>query len=224
MTFYTVQPGDTLARITRTLFGSSRTWQQWAEWARIDAHHLSVGQRIPIPPWPIRPHWPVQEHETPYYRFGSRYPSDSPWHSTPHPGVDFHDALGAHVCAAGPGIVRKAGSNPPGYGHYVVIEHRLTTGKPRWVLMAHLGIPSLVPEWSTVEYGQLIGFEGMTGAAGGLSHVHYEVGKVALPVGYSNITVGNLRVLFTDPYQFFEDPLTLLLPIACWECPQYRIV
>ena len=218
MSFYTVQSGDTLARITRMLFGASRTWQQLSGWARIDPHHLDVGQRIPIPPWPIRPHWPVETHETPYYKFGSRYPVGSPWRSTPHPGVDFHHARGAHVHAAGPGIVRRVGWNPSGYGNYIVIEHRLTTGEPRLVLMAHLDIPPFLPEWSTVDYGQLIGFEGLTGAAGGLSHVHYEVGKVTLPVGYSNITVGNLKSLFASPYQFLEDPAILLLPVACWEC------
>jgi len=219
MTFYTVQPGDTLARITFTLFGSSRTWQQVADWSGIDAHHLDVGQRIPIPPWPIRPHWPVAEHETQYYRFGSRYPPSSKWYATPHPGVDFHHARGAHVRAAGPGIVRKASYDKSGYGNYIVIEHRLTTNETRFVLMAHLDTPTMMPEFAQVDYGQPIGFEGMTGAAGGLPHVHYEVGKVRLPAGYSSITLGNLHTLFVDPYVFFEDPGVLLLPVSCWACP-----
>jgi len=224
MTFYTVKSGDTLGRITRTLFGTSRTWQQLAEWAQLaDPNRLDIGQRIPIPPWPIRPHWPTASLSTEYYKFGSRYQVGSPWRSTPHPGVDFHESLGAHIRAPGPGIVRKVGYDKSGYGHYIVIEHRLVGNVPRWTLMGHFSIPPLVSVWSTVEWGQPIGFEGMSGAAGGLSHVHYEVGRVSLPVGYSNITTNNLRMLFLDPLIWLADPWDYLLPVSCWDCPQYSV-
>jgi murein DD-endopeptidase MepM/ murein hydrolase activator NlpD len=124
------------------------------------------------------------------YRFGSTQNKKR----DPHHGVEFLNAAGTPVLAAGDGVVVVAGTDavknaPPSYspytnfyGNVVVIEHQPGNVKleaipdfngPVYTLYAHLS-EILVEEGQEVSAGQEIGKVGMTGGATG-NHLHFEV-------------------------------------------------
>jgi hypothetical protein len=124
------------------------------------------------------------------YRFGSTQNKKR----DPHHGVEFLNAGGTPVLAAGDGVVVAAGTDgganrPPSYspwvnfyGNLVVIEHRFPAAapgaipgldEPLYTLYAHLS-EILVKEGQEVRLGQEIGKIGMTGGATG-NHLHFEV-------------------------------------------------
>ncbi len=130
------------------------------------------------------------------YRFGSTQNKKR----DPHHGVEFLNAAGTPILAAGDGVVVVAGADtgypadavnngPPSYspyvdyyGNLVVIEHRLPALSlggipgfkgPLYTLYAHLS-EILVEEGQEVRAGQEIGRVGMTGGATG-NHLHFEV-------------------------------------------------
>jgi murein DD-endopeptidase MepM/ murein hydrolase activator NlpD len=100
----------------------------------------------------------------------------------PHHGVDFPNAQGTAVLAAGDGIVVVAGDDKLAlygwvtsfYGNLVVIEHHLPgLSKTVYTLYGHLSQVT-VPLGQNVHAGDKIGEVGSTGIAIG-SHLHLEV-------------------------------------------------
>lgn len=95
----------------------------------------------------------------------------------PHHGVEFQNAFGTPVHAAGDGVVVFADADKSVkfapwtnfYGNLVVIEHKDAV----YTLYAHLSVVS-VQVGQRVRAGELIGQVGMTGGATG-SHLHFEV-------------------------------------------------
>ncbi|KVE34012.1 M23 family metallopeptidase [Burkholderia sp. TSV86] len=88
-----------------------------------------------------------------------------------HTGVDLVAPAGAPVDAAAAGVVSFIGTDPEGYGKYVVIDHPDRTS----TYYAHLsafapGLEVGMP----VAQGQRVGAVGSTGAATG-PHLHFEV-------------------------------------------------
>ena len=135
---YVVRAGDTLAKIAETMYGDAQEYARIALRNEIpDSGKIEVGQALRIPFTKVVPadrhalgrwfRFPMDKTETPYYKFGSVYAGTSRWAGKPHPGVDFHEYKGANVYAIGEGIVVVNREEFTGYGHYVMIEHTLTT-------------------------------------------------------------------------------------------------
>jgi len=103
--------------------------------------------------WPI--HGPVTSE------FGPRWGGF-------HPGIDIAPPFGTPIHAAKAGVVILAGPTG-GYGNFVLIDHGggLVTGYGHQSRLA-------VSEGQTVSQGQVIGYEGSTGASTG-PHLHFEV-------------------------------------------------
>jgi murein DD-endopeptidase MepM/ murein hydrolase activator NlpD len=100
----------------------------------------------------------------------------------PHHGVEFINASGTPVLAAGDGKVIIAGNDSNQeigwginfYGKLVVIEHKIPGfEQPIFTLYGHLS-QVLVMEGESVQTGDTIGEVGLTGRALG-SHLHFEV-------------------------------------------------
>ena len=95
----------------------------------------------------------------------------------PHRGVEFVNAIGTPVHAAGEGVVLFAGSDESAiyspwrnyYGNLVVLQHE----GDLYTLYAHLSAIN-VTEGESVEAGEQIGEVGRSGVAIG-SHLHFEV-------------------------------------------------
>ena len=93
-----------------------------------------------------------------------------------HDGLDFPVPYGTLVGAAGRGTTIYAAYNYGGYGHLVVIQHRL--GYTTWY--AHL---SSITSWvgEQVVGGTRIGYVGSTGHSTG-PHLHFEVRRYDTPI------------------------------------------
>ncbi|WP_456264132.1 M23 family metallopeptidase [Burkholderia vietnamiensis] len=88
-----------------------------------------------------------------------------------HTGVDLAAPTGTPVDAAADGVVSFVGTDPGGYGHYVIVDH--ADGYSTYY--AHLSAYARgLKVGETVKQGQRIGSVGMTGAATG-PHLHFEV-------------------------------------------------
>jgi len=86
-----------------------------------------------------------------------------------HPGIDYPEAAGTTVRAAGRGCVRSAGWDPGGYGNLVVIAHRAGMTSH----YAHLDRIHVAPGRCLVA-GVPIGTVGSTGRSTG-PHLHFEL-------------------------------------------------
>jgi hypothetical protein len=97
--------------------------------------------------------------------------------STTHQGVDLSNrSPGGAVSAAANGVVIRAReSKTNGYGHHVVLAHRLDGGGFAYSVYAHLAPGSIaVREGDVVPAGTLVGRVGRTGRAS-TDHLHFEV-------------------------------------------------
>jgi murein DD-endopeptidase MepM/ murein hydrolase activator NlpD len=112
------------------------------------------------------------------YRFGSTANGTR----DPHHGIEFLNAYGTPVLAAGDGDVVVAGDDRKVfygpysyfYGNLVVLEHHLPGYKlPVFTLYGHLS-KVLVQVGQQVKSGQQVGLVGMSGVATG-PHLHFEV-------------------------------------------------
>jgi hypothetical protein len=225
---YRVQYRDTLAKIARWFYGDPERYVLIAAYNAItDPTMIRVGRELRIPlvtetpaeqgdsqpspqPEGHRFRFPLNKTETDYYKFGDIYGSDSRWAGKPHPGVDFHDREGADVYAIGEGKVLVNRYEEDGYGHYLMIQHTLTTGQQVYSLYAHLKYDDgsfRTPSVGTVLRGEdiVIGKEGVTGNAG-LPHLHFEMKKSPQLGLYSWITPRNLEQFYYEPYSFLQDP------------------
>jgi peptidoglycan hydrolase-like protein with peptidoglycan-binding domain len=93
-----------------------------------------------------------------------------------HTGLDFPQPAGTPIGAAGVGTVKFAGFNTGGYGHLVVVTHRL--GFESWY--AHMSRIAVRPG-QAVTGGTRIGYVGSTGHATG-PHLHFEVRYHGKPI------------------------------------------
>ena len=95
-----------------------------------------------------------------------------------HQGADLSNRqAGGEVRAAADGIVVFAGERVPdhGYGHHVVLAHRMPEGGIVYSVYAHLAEGSIaVRPGATVEIGDYLGTVGRTGVATS-PHLHFEV-------------------------------------------------
>ncbi len=225
-TLYTIRAGDTLAKIALAMYGDAKKYTLIAEYNSITSPGMiRVGQQLRIPftepaatstPVGRRFRFPLNKSETNYFKFGSLYPSGA-WMGKPHPGVDFHEYEGANVYAIGEGTVLINQLDPNGYGHYLMIEHTLTSGAKVYSLYGHLqfddaSFTSPPVKSRIVGENVIIGREGKTGMANNIPHVHFEIKKTAQLGMYSLITPYNLNEYFYDPYAFINDPNNLYLP------------
>ena len=206
---YVVQPGDTLAKIVDRYYGVSRTWDALAEYNGLAApHSLEVGQSIKLPvAWPRRFRSPLDVVAATYYQFADIYAQSSPWAGKPHPGLDLHQDAGAPVYAIGEGVVIANHVDKNGYGHYLMIDHTTSTGLHVYSLYAHLQLDSgafQTPAVGTVLRGLdiVIGYEGQTGAAGGLPHVHWEVKRTDEMGLYTHLSVYSIHRYYYNPIEF----------------------
>lgn len=225
---YVVRPGDTLAKIALRMYGDAKKYMLIARYNNItNPGMIRVGQKLRIPftevikpqaqPIGRRFRFPLNKVETDYYKFGSLYAPNSRWAGKPHPGVDFHEHEGANVYAVGEGTVLVNKHDPKGYGHYIMIEHTLTTGKKVYSLYAHLrndDAEFTSPAVGTKIKGEnvVIGKEDTTGYAG-IPHLHFEIKKTKDLGLYAMINVYNLHDYFYDPYTFIRDPKNLYVPV-----------
>jgi murein DD-endopeptidase MepM/ murein hydrolase activator NlpD len=239
---YVMRAWDTLAGIAFKFYGDPLKYTLIAEANGIThPSQLYVGLELSIRPAeeeakpsvevqggvPFR--FPLDTIETPYFKFGSLYPSTSRWAGKPHPGVDFANREGAPVYAIGEGRVVINHHDAGGYGHFIMVEHRRLLPSdhagqdPRvWSLYGHLQPDSshnggfVSPPVGKALQGKdiVIGREGKTGYSGGLCHLHFEIRKTPGLRIYSQINAHNLRDHFWDPYLFI--PANQFVPIADW--------
>jgi murein DD-endopeptidase MepM/ murein hydrolase activator NlpD len=139
-----------------------KNFQRWAG-VRADGRAGSstfAALRRPVPRSPIALALPVQGP------LGDLYgPRGTRFHS----GVDFAAAAGTPVTAAGPGRVVFAGTQPRGWGRFVVVEH----ARGVRTLYAHLSRVEAAVGQSVVT-GASIGRVGASGGATG-PHLHFEL-------------------------------------------------
>ena len=144
---------------------TQRALKKFQVWAGVRADGRAdrstvAALRRPIPRSPITLALPVQGP------LGDLYgPRGTRFHS----GVDFPAARGTPVTAAGPGRVVFAGSQPGGWGKFVVVEH----ARGVRTLYAHLSRIEVVVGQRVVT-GAPIGQVGASGDASG-PHLHFEV-------------------------------------------------
>jgi murein DD-endopeptidase MepM/ murein hydrolase activator NlpD len=238
---YTVKYGDSLAQIAGKKYGDATKYVLIAQYNGItNPSMIRVGQQLRIPftetvpvdtqvatttTQPVtqpstggrRFRFPLNKKETNYYRFGSLYAGNSRWAGKPHPGVDFHEYKGANIYAIGEGKVLVNKQDPTGYGHYIMIEHTLTTGEKVYSLYGHMMYDDesfQSPLVGTLLKGDniIIGKEGDSGYAG-VPHVHFEIKKSPQLGLYAMITTYNLTQYFHDPYTFIDNPNNLFVPV-----------
>ncbi len=119
--------------------------------------------------------WPLDEPRR-YWTFGSPV-TMGVCAGGLHNGVDYHVAQGAEVHAVYDGIVELSSDNSAGsYGWWIVIRHELPA-ETVWSLYAHLQSEALYKEGEEVKKGWVIGYEGKTGAANDIVHLHFELRK-----------------------------------------------
>ncbi|MDX9991870.1 MAG: M23 family metallopeptidase [Anaerolineales bacterium] len=118
---------------------------------------------------------PIPSRIDPTYRYASTQNGDREIHH----GVEFYQAFGTPVLAAGPGRVAFAGDDlkekvapwPGFYGNYIVLEHNFG-GQTLFTLYGHLSKID-VQAGQPIATGQKIGEVGASGSAIG-SHLHFE--------------------------------------------------
>lgn len=85
-----------------------------------------------------------------------------------HTGIDYACPRRTEIMASAPGIVRRAGWDPYGYGYHAIIEH----GDGKATLYAHLCRVD-VSAGTPVGQGSIIGLSGDSGNSTG-PHLHFE--------------------------------------------------
>jgi murein DD-endopeptidase MepM/ murein hydrolase activator NlpD len=109
----------------------------------------------------------------------------------PHKGVDLATTSGnKNVYAVNDGEVIFTGSDPDGYGNYVIISH----GNKLWSLYAHFN-KIYVKFGQKVDKNTIVGYEGSTGNSSG-PHLHLELRHGA---NSSNNVVNPTEWLVGDP-------------------------
>lgn len=97
--------------------------------------------------------------------------SPGPYGGAPHNGIDYASGFGTPIKAIGGGTIAANGTNN-GWGNWVAIQHPNNLVS----LYAHMTSLSPLKVGTTVTQGQVVGYEGHTGATTG-SHVHLSLYK-----------------------------------------------
>lgn len=121
-----------------------------------------------------------------------------------HLAEDVPRAAGTPVYAAANGYVRFSGE-ASGYGHLVVIEHRLPDGTFVCSLYGHLKKDGLFEENKDVKKGEVIGYIGDINENGGYGpHLHFGIRKGIAPEGWVwyGYEPPGLREDWLDPSDF----------------------
>jgi murein DD-endopeptidase MepM/ murein hydrolase activator NlpD len=161
-----------LAAATANAVGAAQgdVWAQAQLWQQLNLPPVPA-HPIPVLSTALRLAWPVlHPHIT--QGFGpSALLIEPPFgqYAHFHTGIDMADRPGTAILAAAAGIVSVSGSNPGGYGNYVMIVH--TNGYA--TLYGHLQA-SLVKAGDVIAQGQQIALMGSTGLSTG-PHVHFEL-------------------------------------------------
>ncbi|MBP6886347.1 MAG: peptidoglycan DD-metalloendopeptidase family protein [Candidatus Pacebacteria bacterium] len=95
-----------------------------------------------------------------------------PYGGAPHNGVDYAAGFGSPIKAIGAGKIVANGLNNSGWGNWIAIQHTNNMVS----LYGHMSSFAGLSVGATVEGGQVIGYEGRTGAATG-SHLHLSLYK-----------------------------------------------
>lgn len=113
-----------------------------------------------------------------------------------HTGVDLAAPAGTRVDAAANGVVSFVGTDPGGYGKYVIVDH--ADGYSTYY--AHLSaFAHGLKVGNAVRQGERIGSVGMTGAATG-PHLHFEIRVADQPVD-PLVTLANAQTALSDMQQ-----------------------
>lgn len=96
------------------------------------------------------------------------------WGRRFHDGMDIANSQRTPIVAAATGVVVRTGFEAGGYGNFVVIRHRTSTGVDVFTLYAHMFEPAWVGSGAVVAQGQQIGLMGSTGWSTG-SHLHFMI-------------------------------------------------
>jgi murein DD-endopeptidase MepM/ murein hydrolase activator NlpD len=201
-TWYVVQPGDTLWRVSQRFGVPVDTVKRANQLG--DARTLAIGQRLWVPrvdvgspPPPARaalaashgPHT-LEQRETPDCGDAAREASlafewpvlgtttsgfDAERGDHRHDGIDIGAALGAPVHAAEAGKVVYAGDDLGAYGRAIVIKH---VGS--WATVYAHNDRNLVGEGDFVEKGDVIARVGQSGNASA-PHLHFEIRRANVP-------------------------------------------
>ncbi len=169
--YYTVQPGDTVAKIAETFGVAEADITNYPPNELSEPYTLKPGQTLIIPngrknivpaappdldeDYPLA--WPLRGVVTQGYIPGK------------HLAIDIGAPYGSTVYAAADGTVIHAQWARTGYGFTVIVDH----GNGLQTLYAHLK-GTLVSSGDAVTRGQAIGAVGSTGNSTG-PHVHFEV-------------------------------------------------
>ena len=142
--------------------------------------HVSLPVNPTIDPGVFQPKSPFEK----YYvtaKYGKYGPDAGKYAGKTHNGLDIKptdlDKNGNNpVFPIGPGIIKKIGWDPKGYGNYVIIEHTLQDGTKVFSLYAHLSDPPKLIEGELIG-NTFIGNMGSTGKSTG-PHLHLEIWKL----------------------------------------------
>jgi len=148
--------------------------------------------------------YPLATAETPYLRYGQAYGSGT-HKGKPHPGVDFCQSEGAPVCVVGDGVVTVSHYDEDGYGHYVVVQHKLAEPEEAylWTLYGHLVGRSMPGVGTVLTKGEVIGYQGTSGNCGP-THLHFECKRTAELSLYGVLNYVTLNVYWYDPYTVLD--------------------
>lgn len=178
---YTVAKGDTLESIAKKFKGDIDEIARFNDLA--NTAELAVGTDIVIPDGELGTAVRQQYNIPETVVYGTSGPSYPGYYIRPiaggrktqglhgYNGVDLGAPFGTPVYAAADGtaIISRAYGWNGGYGQYIVISHNNGTQ----TLYAHLS-NIIIPEGSSTEQGQIVGYVGSTGRSTG-PHLHFEV-------------------------------------------------
>lgn len=122
--------------------------------------------------------WPVPSSNKISSGFGERW-------GKAHEGVDIPGRVGAHIVAAGDGIVVYSGDEIGGYGNITVIAHK----NGYFSVYAHAKV-NFTAQGQKVYRGQVIAQIGMTGRTYG-PHLHFEIRKNGQAIDPSDYLASN---------------------------------
>ncbi len=121
--------------------------------------------------------------------FGCPTPYSASWRNG-HDGIDISAPYGTPIGSTAAGTIRAKGSfNVPGYGHWVMVRHDLSSGARVYSLYAHMNSSSPLSLGTSVSAGQTIGYVGSTGFSSG-NHLHFMIYSQSVEGGIDSASIG----------------------------------
>ena len=99
----------------------------------------------------------------------------------PHKGIDIWGEDGDFICSVNKGIVSKVVKSNTGFGNAVYVDTEID-GVKYQLIYAHLKEKPILSKGETINTGEIIGYMGHTGSAGGINHLHFEVRKDGIAI------------------------------------------